>query len=181
MSEILVLDMNWQPQSFCTWKRAAKLLYEGRAQVVKEDEDGRRLNTPSFSYGMPRVIVVRNAWVRRKRMAVPFSRRNVYVRDNGECQYCARVLHTSEYTLDHVVPRCQGGVSSWTNLVLACLRCNKKKSGMTPAEAGMHLLKQPVEPKASDPKYNFKLHIHKMRPEWKQWESWLYWNVTLDK
>jgi 5-methylcytosine-specific restriction endonuclease McrA len=180
MSEILVLDMNWQPQSFCTWKRAAKLLYEGRAQVVKEDEDGRRLNTPSFSYGMPRVIVVRNAWVRRKRMAVPFSRRNVYVRDNGECQYCGKVLHTSEYTLDHVVPRCQGGISSWMNLVLACLRCNKRKSGMTPSEAGMHLLKQPVEPKPNDPKYNFKLHIRHMRPEWKQWESWLYYNIVLE-
>jgi len=44
----------------------------------------------------------------------------------------------------------------------------------------MKLLKVPVEPKSDDPKYNFKLHIRKMRPEWKQWESWLYWNIELD-
>jgi 5-methylcytosine-specific restriction endonuclease McrA len=66
-------------------------------------------------------------------------------------------------------------------LVLACIRCNKDKAGMTPKQAGMSLLRQPVEPKANDPKYNFKLHIKTIRPEWQPWESWLYWNIELDK
>lgn len=180
MADTLVLDMNWKPVGFCSWQNAVKLAYEGRAEVIREDEAGRVLRSPSFTMGMPRVIVVRNAWTRRKRESVPFSRRNIATRDNSECQYCGRHLKTEEYTLDHVVPRSQGGVSSWINLVLACLKCNKRKAGSTPKEAGMRLLKVPVEPKKDDPKYNFKLHVRKIRPEWKEWTSWLYWNAVLE-
>jgi 5-methylcytosine-specific restriction endonuclease McrA len=189
MSDTLVLDSNWQPKSFCSWQNAVKLIWEGRAQVIKEDEAGRVLRSPSFTMGMPRVIVVKNSWIRRKRQAVPFSRRNIAIRDHSECQYCGRVLETAEYTLDHVVPRSQGGVSSWTNLVLACIRCNKRKSGETLAQSGMRLLHEPVAPKVDDPRFNFKLHIRNLRPEWKDWQNWLYaekasylyWNITLDK
>lgn len=181
MNDTLVLDMNWQPVGFCSWQNAVKLWYEGRAQVIKEDEAGRVLRSPSFTMGMPRVIVVRNAWTRRRRQAVPFSRRNIAVRDDSTCQYCGKILHTHQYTLDHVLPRSQGGVSSWTNLVLACIRCNKYKAGQTPEQAGMTLLKKPVEPKSDDPKYNFKLHIRHVRAEWKEWSSWLYWNIELDR
>lgn len=181
MHDTLVLDSNWQPQSFCSWKRASKLLWEGRAKVVKEDEGGAQLNAASFSFGMPRVIVVKNAWVRRKRLSVSCSRRNIFVRDNGECQYCGHVLTTQEYQVEHVIPRCQGGTSVWENVVAACIRCNQKKSGMTPAQAGMKLLTKPVAPKPHDPRFNFKLHITKMRPEWKPWTSWLYWNLELDE
>lgn len=180
MQDCLVLDMNWQPVGFCDWRRAIKLWYEGRAIVVNEDESGKVLHSPCFEVGLPRTIRVCNAWVKRKKLSVPFSRRNIYVRDNGECQYCGKDLKTHEYTLDHVLPRSQDGVSSWANLVIACIRCNKRKAGQTPTQAGMTLLKKPVEPKANDPKYNFKLHISKMRPEWKEWDTWLYYNVELE-
>jgi 5-methylcytosine-specific restriction endonuclease McrA len=178
--DTLVLDMNWKPQGFCSWMNAVKLIWEGRAKVVKEDEGGRILHSPSFEMGLPRVIVVQNAWVRRKRQSVPMSRRNIAVRDNSECQYCGKVLQTHEYTLDHVVPRSKGGVSSWVNLVLACVRCNKKKAGETLKESGMRLLRVPVEPKVDDPKYNFKLHIQNIRNEWRDYAAYLYWNVELE-
>src|SRR5271166_2944891 len=187
MADVLVLDMNYRPVDFKPWQEAVKNIYEGRAETVVEDASGKKLRAGRnsageiFEMGMPRVIRVHNAWVKRKKLSVPFSRRNIYTRDGGECQYCLKALKTNDYTLDHVVPRCLGGISSWTNLVLACLRCNKKKAGMTPAQAGMKLMNKPVEPKVDDPKYNFKLHIHKLRPEWKEWETWLYWNVELEK
>jgi 5-methylcytosine-specific restriction endonuclease McrA len=186
MADVLVLDMNYRPVGFCSWTRAVKNVFEDRADIIKEDEAGRKLHGGTnaegavFEMGMPRVIRVKNAWVKRRKTSVPFSRRNIYTRDNGECQYCGKVLKTSEYTLDHVTPRSQGGISSWVNLVLSCIRCNKKKGGLTPAQAGMKLLRHPVEPKVDDPKYNFKLHIRKMRPEWKEWADWLYWNIELD-
>lgn len=181
MSDTLVLDSNWTPVGFVSWERAVKLWYEDRAKIVKEDEQGRILHSQSFEMGMPRVIVVRNAWVKRKRLSVPCSRRNILVRDNSECQYCGRVLHLDDFTLDHVVPRSKGGLSTWENLVAACIRCNKYKAGHTLQESGMKLLRQPLEPKANDPRFNFKLHINKLRPEWKEWSSWLYYNVVLDK
>jgi 5-methylcytosine-specific restriction endonuclease McrA len=180
MADTLILDSNWRPAGFCSWQNAVKLAYEGRADIIREDEAGRILRSVNFQMGMPRVIVVKNAWTRRRKMAVPFSRRNIALRDNSECQYCGKLLKTHEYTLDHVLPRSQGGLSTWLNLVLACVRCNKRKAGCTPTQAGMQLLQQPFEPKRDDPKYNFKLHIRKLRPEWKEWASWLYWNVSLE-
>jgi 5-methylcytosine-specific restriction endonuclease McrA len=180
MNDTLVLDSNWQPVGFCNWQNAVKLYWEDRAEIVKEDEGGKVLRSPSFEMGMPRVIQVKNAWTKRKRMAVPCTRRNILTRDHATCQYCGKVVHTTDYTIDHVNPRCQGGITEWSNVVIACIRCNKRKGGRTPEQADMPLLHQPVVPKVSDPKFNFKLHINKLRPEWKQWESWLYWNVELD-
>jgi 5-methylcytosine-specific restriction endonuclease McrA len=181
MPDVLILDMNYRPVDFCTWQDAIKNIWKDRAIVVKEDESGKVLHSPNFEVGMPRVIRVRNAWVKRRKTSVPFSRRNIYVRDGGECQYCQRHLSTNEYTLDHVIPRSQGGVSSWGNMVLCCVRCNKHKAGRTPEQAGMPLLRKPVVPKVDDPAYNFKLHIRKLRPEWKEWASWLYWNAELEE
>ena len=181
MNDCLVLDMHWQPVGFCSWGNAVKLWYEDRAKIIKEDEEGRVLHSQNFEMGMPRVIVVRNAWERRRKLAVPCTRRNLLVRDNASCQYCGKVIKTQEYTIDHVMPLCQGGKSVWDNLVIACMRCNKTKGGRTPEQAGMVLLSKPYTPKATDPRFNFKLHIKKMRPEWKEWESWLYWNAVIDK
>jgi 5-methylcytosine-specific restriction endonuclease McrA len=46
--------------------------------------------------------------------------------------------------VDHVVPRCQGGLSTWANLVACCQKCNSTKGGRTPEQAGMQL-KHPVK------------------------------------
>src|SRR5208282_5450761 len=188
MADTLVLDRNWQPVGFTNWQNAVKLRWEGVAEVIREDEGGKILHSPSFTWKMPRVIVVKNAWQRRKREEVPFSRRNLAIRDNSECQFCGKVLHTHEYTFDHVIPQCRGGQSTWENLVLACARCNNYKSDMSLAESGMHLLQKPVRPKPHDPTFNFKLHVRHIRPEWKEWQNWLYaekaswsyWNVELE-
>ena len=179
--DCLVLDMNWQPVGFCSWQEAVRLWAKDRARIVKEDEAGRVLHSQSFEMGMPRVIRVRNAWVRRRRQSVPCTRRNLLVRDNASCQYCGKTIRTHEYTTDHVVPICQGGKTTWENTVTACMRCNKTKGGRTPEQAGMELLSRPKAPNAADPRFNFKLHIKAMRPEWKDWETWLYWNAVLDK
>jgi len=191
MADVLVLDMNYRPSGFTSVRRAMKNIYEKRADVIAVDHDstkvvraGRVSADPdaarSFEMGMPRVIRVHNAWVRRKKQSVPMTRRNIYTRDEGECQYCGKELALNNYTLDHVKPRVQGGLSSWTNLVTACQRCNKRKAGQTPEQAGMRLLSKPLEPKVDDPKYNFKLHIKHLRPEWKEWADWLYWNIELE-
>ena len=62
--------------------------------------------------------------------------RAVYDRDGGVCRYCGSV---GEPTIDHVVPRCQGGGDGADNLVVACRSCNSRKGGRTPREAGMVL------------------------------------------
>ena len=67
---------------------------------------------------------------------VRLNRRNIFARDGNHCQYCGKRFATSELSLDHVVPTCRGGDTSWENLVCACVRCNVRKGGRTPQEAG---------------------------------------------
>jgi len=49
-------------------------------------------------------------------------------------------------TVDHIVPKCAGGKSTWANLVAACADCNRRKRDRTPAQAGMPLRRNPREP-----------------------------------
>lgn len=60
----------------------------------------------------------------------------VYQRDGRVCRYCGSV---DDLTIDHIVPRCQGGSDEPENLTPACRRCNSQKGGRTPEQAGMVL------------------------------------------
>jgi 5-methylcytosine-specific restriction endonuclease McrA len=82
-----------------------------------------------------------------------------------------------ELTLDHVIPRAQGGESRWNNCVLACLDCNKRKADRTPEQAKMRLKRKPVQPI-----WNPLYAAHDLRIEsWSKFLSEAYWNVELEK
>jgi len=68
----------------------------------------------------------------------------VFVRDGYRCRYCGS--KDEKLTVDHIIPRCQGGNGAISNLVTACWPCNNKKSGRTPEQAGMSLKQPPVTP-----------------------------------
>lgn len=53
----------------------------------------------------------------------------------------------SSSAYDHVVPRAQGGRTTWENIVIACVPCNQKKGGRTPAQAGLKPLSTPEKPR----------------------------------
>jgi general stress protein YciG len=72
------------------------------------------------------------------------TRREIFSRDRERCQYCGK--QGGDLTLDHVVPKHQGGAHAWENLVAACRACNHRKGGRTPAEARMHLVREPRAP-----------------------------------
>jgi len=81
------------------------------------------------------------------RFQLGVSRRNVLLRDLFTCQYCGRELPASELTLDHVVPRCRGGATTWENVVTACAPCNRRKGDRLPEEAKMALMSKPARPR----------------------------------
>jgi 5-methylcytosine-specific restriction endonuclease McrA len=70
----------------------------------------------------------------------------LFARDRHLCLYCGGHFHKSELTRDHVVPLSKGGRDSWENVVAACLACNVRKGGRTPAQATMPLLAVPYRP-----------------------------------
>lgn len=122
---------------------------------------------------VPRVIQL-TRFDRMPVQKVHYNRRTVYKRDGNQCQYCGCRPGTKELSIDHVVPRAQGGKTTWTNVVVACTSCNARKADRTPEQAGMRLLKEPKRPK-------YNLYVGDIRV--KDWESFLgaaYWLTELD-
>jgi 5-methylcytosine-specific restriction endonuclease McrA len=157
----LVLNRHWQPVHVTTVVRALVLLWNDAAKAIDPEEyrlygwdewtrlvptpDGPAIRTGRARLRVPEVV----ALVRYDRIpaaAVTFSRRNVAKRDHHCCQYCGAQPGWEQITIDHVVPRSQGGASSWTNCVAACVACNARKADRTPEQAGMHLRRRPVRP-----------------------------------
>ncbi len=128
---IAVEDGHYRNYDFETWADIAEL--------QREFEPDRHdwVRTTRVTIAVPKIIRLFD-YDRRPRRTVKLNRRNIYTRDGSRCQYCGGSFPTRELTLDHVVPRVQGGENSWTNLVCACVRCNARKGGRTPAQAESH-------------------------------------------
>lgn len=137
----LVLNQNFEPLNVCSVRRAFVLVDHGKAEVLEAAKDGIR--GVDRVYQTPSVIRLHH-FVRRPRPRVRLTRREVFARDEGRCQYCG--LAESDLTLDHVIPRHRGGRHDWDNIVAACRRCNHRKGGRTPAEAHMRLTRSPRQP-----------------------------------
>ena len=141
----LVLSRGYEPIKIVSWQRAITLLFLGKVEVIEEyDHDIRSI---SLVIKIPAVVRLLSA-IRRNRQPVKFSRVNIHGRDRYTCQFCGKKKPIAELTYDHVVPRSQGGKTTWTNIVTACEGCNRRKANRTPEQAGMRLLAQPVQPKA---------------------------------
>ena len=166
MNDTLVVDSTSRPIGFCIWQDAVKLIYEGVAMVLREDEK-KEIRSQHLTIKVPRVIMIKGYVAKRQREAVALTKRNVAIRDDRRCQYCNETVSYDDQTLDHVLPRSRGGKSTWENLVLACKPCNSKKADQTPEEAEMPLLRKPFRPKAG---IQYK-NLDKLRPEWRDWAS----------
>lgn len=140
----LVLNQNFEPLNVCSARRAFVLVHYGKAEVIERIEGA--LQGVDSVYDLPSVIRLQYQ-VRRPRPQVRLTRREIFARDLGRCQYCGRA--GAELTLDHVFPRHRGGQHEWENLVAACRACNHRKGGRTPAEARMKLLQPPARPHAT--------------------------------
>jgi 5-methylcytosine-specific restriction endonuclease McrA len=149
----LLLNASYEPLRVISWQRAVTMMCLGKVEVVRSYESVLRAMT--WSVRTPAVVRLVQ-FVRRHRVRVAFSRRNVFVRDEFSCQYCGLRLGPGELTCDHVVPRSRGGHSSWENVVAACGPCNRRKGNRTPREAEMRLMRKPIRP-ASLPSLGLRL------------------------
>ena len=77
---------------------------------------------------------------------MPLTRRNIYVRDDGICQYCGGKVSLSKMTVDHVIPKSIGGKHIWKNVVCSCFSCNNRKGDKLLKDTNMKLLRQPKAP-----------------------------------
>ena len=169
----LVLSPGYEPVKIVSWQRAITLLFLGKVEVIEEYD--RDIKSTSLVIKIPAVVRLLAA-IRRHKQPVKFSRVNIYGRDRYTCQFCGDKKPIAELTYDHVVPRSQGGKTTWTNIVTACEACNRKKANRTPAQAGMRLLAQPVQPKAL-PALVITVSKESVPDAWR---DYLYWTGELD-
>jgi len=113
-----------------------------RLPIREQDEAVHTVRGP---IRVPTVIVAVNfAKVPKKRPKL--CARSIRERDGNRCQYTGRLLHPTEGSLDHVVPRSRGGPDAWENLVWAAKEVNQRKADRLPHEAGLRLLSGPRAP-----------------------------------
>ncbi len=171
LAEVITLDDGrYLSHDFQSWREVS----EARARFKDPDDD--YIRTIHFEIQVPRVIRLLT-YDRLPRTKIKFNRRNIFARDGNRCQYCGKRFPTGELSLDHVMPRSRGGGTDWENIVCACVKCNVRKGGRTPAEAGMRLTKPPVKPKTS-PTLGLKLANRKYQ-SWKTFLDDAYWTVEL--
>ena len=121
---VLVLNASYEPINICGARRALVLVLKGIART--EEEHGLVLHAQWSCVAMPSVIRLLE-YRRIPHQTRALSRKNILLRDRNTCQYCSTVLAPGELTLDHVIPRSRGGLSTWENLVACCHECNRRK------------------------------------------------------
>lgn len=186
-AETLVLDYAYQPIERKSWQDAMVDWCNDKVDILASYTDyiihrGRQI-------AMPAVIRFRNPFTRNKH-SVKFSRFNVYLRDRGACQYCGIKVHHDDFQYEHVVPRKQGGRTNFTNIVVACARCNIRKGNRTPEQAGMRLRNgPPTKPKYLPPRRRADLVWRDSYPDaWRPYlptrdeaASYAYWHDELEQ
>jgi 5-methylcytosine-specific restriction endonuclease McrA len=141
MEKVLVLKNDMSILGTCHWQDAVCMVVSGKAEVLVEGE--KRIHpTMLMPLAIRLIKAIRNLWG----VKVPWTKSNVHARDQYVCQYCGIELKRNKATIDHVIPRTQGGKNSWENTVCSCFDCNNKKNDRTPREAGMYLKKEPYRP-----------------------------------
>ncbi|VAV99953.1 HNH endonuclease family protein [hydrothermal vent metagenome] len=136
----LVLNASNEPLSVVAARRAIVLLYRERADLVARSN--RVWHAESASFAVPSVVRLRRYVPVPYKRSIPISRRAIFLRDDHRCQYCGRRAEN----IDHVIPKVQGGKHIWENVVASCQRCNSRKGGRTPLQAGLTLIRTPVRP-----------------------------------
>lgn len=166
MKRSLLLNSDWTPLNFVSDVRAFNLVYRGRAEVVSITDGPSewidKIGSVSKQYKIPATIRLKSRISRRWHSAAPrFKKWVLFNRDEWKCQYCGVKLEWKNITVDHVVPRCMGGQTSWSNCVVACKPCNHKKGSKLLSDVDMKLAKKPM-----NPSINHFWDLHRSSTSW---------------
>jgi 5-methylcytosine-specific restriction endonuclease McrA len=176
MDQTLVLNASYEPLRVVPWQKAITLLFQGKVEVIAVYD--REIRGVTVRVQLPSVLrLLRHVRMKRRFSDVPFSRTNVYARDDHRCQYCGRQHTPAQLTFDHVVPVARGGRKDWNNIVTCCIDCNRRKGDRLPGEAGLRLLRRPRRPPAL-PHLTLSLGLRRA-PE--SWHDYLFWDLSWDK
>jgi len=180
-SRCLLLNADFSPLSIIHWKKAViwHMKYEDDPKygidIVDFYKNDHINGVNNKKYPIPAVARTKK-YFKSHKQTVTFSRRNIFIRDEYTCQYCGLKFDHSYLTYDHVIPKSvwhsvSSSPTCWTNIVTACVDCNRKKGNKTPKQANMPLKNLPIMPSKSTrylpvSHYLFKIK-HNIPLEWK--------------
>lgn len=153
-SNCLVLNSDYSPLTVISWQKALvwSLKYENNPKYgidIIEFYANEYIKGVNKKYPLPAVAKTKR-FFKITNYSITFSRKNIYVRDNYTCQYCGQLFDIKNLTYDHVIPKSKwnsnGSPTNWTNIVTACIACNRKKGSRTPSQANMKLQNLPIKP-----------------------------------
>jgi len=161
-TDVLVLNLDYSPFDVWDWQHAMLKYVPGNIDMdddpkVEAVYDTNGMVTHDFvvrdgggnAYQLPAVLKLVK-FINAHQGRAPYSKRNIYARDMGICQYCGKFTKLGIHTIDHVIPRAHWNprrfhfrLSSFENVVTSCDPCNKHKRNRTPQQAGMTLIRKP--------------------------------------
>ena len=147
MTHCILLNADYTFLNMVNWRRAMCLIAKGKVQILKQSErvirtaEGVAIKVPAV---MKLIKLIRTLYVSR----VPFSKKNVLIRDGFKCAYCG--AKREKLTIDHIIPKSRGGKTNFDNCVSSCKPCNNRKGGKTPREARMYLQVKAYQPTISE-------------------------------
>lgn len=176
----LILNADYRPLSYFplslwSWQDAVKAVFRDSVSVVAEYD--HLIRSPSLEMRLPSVLALKEYVTPSHTPA--FTRFNVFLRDQWQCQYCGDKHKTPELTFDHVIPRSRGGKTSWENIVAACRPCNTLKGSRMPHECHMIPMKEPVAPNI----FELQEYGRAFPPNFlhESWGDFLYWDSELEQ
>lgn len=172
--QVLILNADYRPISYYplslnSMKRVLKAVIKNKLTILEEYDDEIVIGGSTMK--LPKTAILKS-YV--KTSQVPkFSRYNVYLRDKFTCQYCGKKFNYNDLTFDHIVPRCRGGQTDWSNITTACKECNSNKGCKTLDGRKFVLLSKPHVPSNRELLKNLKEIQNEVSVQMKIWEQWI--------
>lgn len=164
--KVLLLNQTFEPIAILPAKKVLKKIVKGsKSFYVEEYYEG------IIHSGIKIPSVVRLTYYLNVKRAVRVTvgkKAKIFARDSYKCVYCGYAGMSNELTLDHVIPKGQGGDSSYFNLVTCCRDCNSLKSCRSDEEFGYKVPKALLHSNV-----NLALLISSARQN-PQWKKYLY-------
>ena len=193
---VLVLNADYRPFSYyplstAHWQQVMFLHVKGmttgieRFTVVEEYEDvyvhgGINQKGERSQVRLPSVVAHKKFL--KPPVRVPMTKFNVFLRDHFTCQYSGQKCSPAKLSWDHVIPRCDGGGTTWENIVSAEQKINELKDDMSVKEFakrhGYNLRKMPHTPSWGELYEKGKHYPPRYLHE--TWMDYLYWDTELE-
>jgi len=150
MENVIVLNSDYSFMGNIDWRRSIVLLYQGKAETIKETDKIIHNHDRTHTFIVPKIIRLIKYVTQVFKNKIPYSKTNIFIRDDYTCQYCGVKLEHNKCTVDHVVPKCKNGKSTWENCVTSCKICNNIKGDIDLKDFKYSLKRTPEQPTISE-------------------------------